>query len=70
MTEIEKMKRYIERTHMNIENPHQYAMNLSEAFELAKQAIDCGDLPVEMISLAFNYGQAKGYRMAKAEAKS
>lgn len=55
---------------MNIENPHQYAMNLSEAFELAKQAIDCGDLPVEMISLAFNYGQAKGYRMAKAEAKS
>lgn len=69
MSEIEKMKRYIERTRMNIENPLQYAMNLSEAFELAKQAIDCGDLPVEMISLAFNYGQAKGYRAAKAEAR-
>ena len=28
MTEIEKMKRYIERTRMNIENPLQYAMNM------------------------------------------
>ena len=69
MTEIEKMKRYIERTKMDVKNPIQYAMNLSEAFELAKQAINCGDLPVEMISLAFDYGKAKGYRAAKAKMK-
>ena len=70
MAEIEKMQKYIDRTKMNIKNPLQYAMNLSEAFELAKQAIDCGDLPIEMISLALNYGRAKGYRAAKAEVRA
>lgn len=38
MSEIEKMKKYIERT--------------------------------KMIILAFNYGQAKGYRAAKAEGRA
>lgn len=69
MSEIEKMKRYIERTNMKLENPHSYAMNLKEAFELSHQAYSVDDLPIEMISLAFNYGQAKGYRAAKAEGR-
>lgn len=67
MSEIEKMKRYIERTKMSGPKAARYGMNLTEAFELAKQAYHCGDLPLEMISLAFSYGQARGYRAAKAE---
>lgn len=70
MSEIEKMKRYIERTKMNEPQAGPYKMNLTEAFELAKQAYACGDLPVEMISLAFDYGKAKGYRAAKAEVRA
>lgn len=68
MSEIEKMKRYIERTKMNV--PTAYGMNVAEAFELSKQAYVCGDLPIEMISLAFDYGKAKGYRAAKTEVRA
>lgn len=68
MSEIEKMKRYIERTKMDM--PTAYSMNILEAFELSKQAYVCGDLPFEMISLAFNYGKAKGYRAAKAKVRA
>ncbi len=42
-------------------------MSLNEVFALSNQAYTCGDFPLEMISLAFRYGQAKGYRAAKAE---
>lgn len=63
MSEIEKMKRYIERTKMST----IYQISLQEAFALAYQAYDANDFPIEMISLAFKYGQAKGYRAAKAE---
>ena len=70
MIEIEKMKRYIARTKMNIAGASPYKMNISEAFELAHQAYGCGDLPIEIISLAFEYGQAKGYRAAKAERRA
>lgn len=45
-------------------------MNFAEAFELAHQALNCGDFPVEIISLAFDYGLAKGYRAAKAEGRA
>lgn len=69
MNEIEKMKKYIERTKISIKNPLQYAMNMREAFELAHMA-EAGDaLSIEAISMAFEYGQAKGYRAAKAEAR-
>ncbi len=67
MTEIEKMKKYIERTKLPSAG---FYMNLDEAFELAGQAFGCGDLPIEAISLAFNYGKAKGYRAAKAEVRA
>lgn len=70
MSEIEKMKRYIERTNMNIENPLQYAMNMREAFELAHMAGAGDALSIKAISMAFNYGQAKGYRAAKAEGRA
>lgn len=68
MSEIEKMKRYIERTKMNA--PTAYGMNMHEVFELSKQAYGCGELPIEIIDLAFNYGKAKGYRAAKAERRA
>ncbi len=67
MSEIEKMKKYIERTKMGIKNPLQRAMNMREAFELAGMAKTDSSLFIEAISIAFNYGQAKGYRAAKAE---
>ncbi len=69
MSEIEKMKKYIERTKMPISQTSGYQMNVEEAFELCYQAWRCPDLPMEMISLAFKYGQAKGYRAAKAKMK-
>ena len=69
MSEIEKMQRYIERTKMSKPKAAHYGMNLREALELAKQAYHCGDLPLEMISLAFTYGKARGYRAAKAEVR-
>lgn len=68
MTEIEKMKRYIERTNMKLSRPTSYAMNMSETFELAHKARG-NNLPVDVISLAFDYGRAKGYRAAKAEGR-
>lgn len=69
MSEIEKIQRYIERTKMDKRLTTPYSINLEESFELAKQALSCGDFPIEAISLAFNYGRAKGYRAAKAEAR-
>lgn len=47
MSEIEKMKRYIERTKMST----IYQISLQEAFALAYQAYDANDFPIEMISL-------------------
>ena len=69
MSETEKMKRYIERTRMSIKNPLQYAMNLTQDYALAHM-VGTGDaLSIEAISMAFNYGKAKGYRAAKAEVR-
>lgn len=59
MSEIEKMKRYIERTNMNPEKAGLYLKQPNGSFNLS----------IEMISLAFNYGKAKGYRAAKAEVR-
>ena len=70
MSEIEKMQMYIERTKMDIKNPLQYAMNMRQAFELAGMAKTDSSLSIEAISMAFNYGQAKGYRAAKAEGRA
>ena len=70
MTEIEKIRRYIDRTGLSAKKTSPYQMNIMEVFEFAYWAFQDKDLPIEAFSLAFNYGLAKGYRMAKAEAKS
>lgn len=63
MSEIEKMKRYIERTNAKVSD--RYEMDLLEARELKREA----DL-TNAIYLAFLYGRAKGYRAAKAERRA
>ena len=68
MSEIEKMKRYIERTKMK--KADRFYLDMAEAFELTIQALNSDDFPLEVISLAFNYGKAKGYRAAKAERRA
>lgn len=67
MTEIEKMRRYIGRT--NLAKNDRFYLDMAEAFELAIQARQSDDLPLEIIALTFNYGKAKGYRAAKAESR-
>lgn len=43
-------------------------MNIAVGLELSREAFESKDFPLEVICLAFSYGQAKGYRAAKAEA--
>ena len=64
MSEIEKMKRYIERTPMK--KADNYCLVYGEAVELIG-ATKGPDALLEIIALAFNYGKAKGYRAAKAK---
>lgn len=70
MSEIEKMKKYIERTKMETAEPIRYAMDMSEAFELARMTREGDTFSIEALSLAFDYGRAKGYRAAKAEGRA
>ncbi len=60
---VEQIKKYIENTHFQKRN---YSMRTSEWKELAQMAASS---PIESVILAFTYGQAKGYRAAKAEVK-
>ena len=64
MTEIEKMKRYIERTKMNIAATNPYQMNIRETLAVSDMT------SLEAISFAFQYGTARGYRAAKAERRA
>ena len=66
MSEIEKMKRYIERTKLD---KNRMCLGFVEACALARGAKTADDA-LEMIALAFNYGKAKGYRAAKAEVRA
>ena len=66
MSEIEKMRRYIERTNMNKADNH--CLVYREAVELLHTATDVSSM-FEVIALAFDYGKAKGYRAAKAKFK-
>ena len=67
MTEIEKMKRYIERTPMK--KADNYCLVYGEAVELLHAATDTNGM-FEIIALAFDYGKAKGYRAAKAKVRA
>lgn len=62
MTELEKIKAYIEKTNCDVER--RYRLRFDEAAVMAKQD------PYHMVNLAFKYGKAKGYRAAKAEMKA
>lgn len=64
MTEIQKMQRYIKRTPMK--GADNYCLVYSEAVELLNRAIGTNSM-FEVITLAFDYGKAKGYRAAKAQ---
>ena len=63
MTEIEKMKRYIERTPVN-DDHDTYVIRAREIATLLSYGCQA-----DAIMMAFDYGRAKGYRAAKAEAR-
>ncbi len=65
MSEIEKIQRYIARTGVECSETSPYHMKIAEAFALAGTSDS-----VRAVSLAFEYGRAKGYRAAKAERKA
>lgn len=70
MTEIEKIERYIELTGLDKlpkETRLAYDLKLYEIKELSALAENGEGL--DAICIAFKYGRAKGYRMAKAVGK-
>lgn len=68
MTEIEKMKKYIERT--KLDKNDRFCLSWPEAVEMSGEAVQTKDAAFRIITLAFNYGKAKGYRAAKAEGRA
>ncbi len=65
MNEIEKIKRYIERT--KISYPSRYEMSLLEAVVLEGAAAENA---LDAVYIAYLYGRAKGFRSAKAEGRA
>lgn len=65
MSDIEKIEQYIDRTHMK--RKELYPLRLGEIMALYEAG---GSEIVRMIALAYDYGMARGYRMAKKEAKA
>ena len=68
MSEIEKMKRYIERTKMK--NADKYCLLEREVCELFEKAKADSNGMFDALTLSFNYGKAKGYRAARTEARA
>ncbi len=62
MSEIEKIKRYIDKH--GVSRNSRYDASFKEVLAIAKE-MD----PVNAVSFAFDYGRAKGYQIAKAEAR-
>lgn len=65
MTNIEKMKRYIELTQMP--DLDRYCMCMDDLHGL-HDMLEQGEFSA--LALAFEFGQAKGYRAAKAEVRA
>ena len=61
LSKIEQMENYIKRTNVT---HTQYALTVDEWLLLAHEVVN---KPLDVISIAFSYGQAKGYRAAKAK---
>ena len=66
MSEIEKMKWYIEQTKMPDSPTDAYCLYLGELREIGEATKD--DM-FGTLCLLFEYGKAKGYRAAKAESR-
>ena len=62
MTEIDKIKRYVERTSVPRRLSTRYDCYTSELESICKDSRNW----LEALSLAFEYGKAKGYRAGKA----
>ena len=67
MSEIEKMKKYIERTKLPEDPTDAYCFCLGEMNEIG--AFAQSDM-FHALCLLFEYGKAKGYRAAKAERRA
>lgn len=65
MDTIQTIIAYIRRS--KIRNAKRYQMNLYELMELNKLGHTS---PQEALCIAYDYGRAKGYRAAKAEARA
>ena len=65
MDTIQTIVAYIRRE--KIRNIRYYQMNLHELMELKELGYTC---PQEALCIAYDYGRAKGYRAAKAEARA
>ncbi len=59
MSEIEKIKAYIKKS--NVPRNRRYEASMKEVLAMATEMER-----VEAVTLAFEYGRAKGFRMAKA----
>lgn len=71
MNKIEKIQQYIDQSRLDKvpeETRLAYDLNLYEIKELSALAENGEGL--DAICIAFEYGRAKGYRMAKAEGKA
>lgn len=62
MSEIEKMRRYIEK--YKVPCTPRYDASINEIIAIAS-----GMSPIEAANFAFVYGRVKGYRAAKAEGR-
>ncbi len=60
MSEIEKIQRYIEKT--NVPHNRHYSATTKKLLAIVSEMRGA-----DAVFLAFDYGRAKGYRMAKAE---
>lgn len=67
MSEIEKMKRYIDRTKLPGDQKDKYCVYLGEIKEMCEYAQS--DM-FGALCFLFEYGRAKGYRAAKAEGRA
>lgn len=66
MNEIEKIKRYIERTGVKYSTGSPYQMDFADMSGLRHMA---GDDLIGALCLAFEYGRAKGERSARGRAE-
>lgn len=66
MSDIERIRNYVDKTNSQMKNRSAYDMRIGEIMALY-DARESGWYNV--LCLAFNFGMAKGYRMAKKEAQ-